>query len=147
MKKRPKSNFTPSDEKKPRRSPQNDPATIVDIKPCWRFGMLDLKGCWGWEKIEKRDQLLEIVEKLKNFETMTWGEIDSSNKNHLIPCDKITREARDRLAQLKLDDMEDIYSIRLKSRERIWGKREIEAFYIIWWDPDHTVYPVSPKNT
>jgi hypothetical protein len=147
LKKRPKSKFIPKDEKKPRQSPQHNPGSIINVKPSWRFGMLDLKGPWGWEKIDKKDVLTEIIEKLKNFETMTWGEIERTNKSHLIPCNNIVRQAKDRLIELELDDLDGIYSIRLKSRERIWGKREIEAFYVIWWDPEHTVYPVSPKNT
>ena len=109
--------------------------------------MLDFNGPWGWLKIQLKDTLVEIVEKLKNFESMTWGEIDRSNKSHPIPSNKISREAQKRLIENELDDLENLYSIRLSGRGRIWGKRENEAFYIIWWDPNHTVYKVQKKHT
>ena len=109
--------------------------------------MLDLNGPWGWLNIKLKDLLVEIVDKLKNFESMTWSEIESNKKSHLISLDKIAKKAQERLRERELDDLEELYSLRLSGKERIWGKRENEAFYIIWWDPDHTVYPVQKKHT
>lgn len=73
--------------------------------------------------------------------------LDSVLKSHPIPFNKIAREAQKRLKEKELDDLEMLYSIRLSGKERIWGKRENEAFYIIWWDPNHTVCPVQKKHT
>ncbi len=86
------------------------------------------------------------MKKLINFESMTWGEIDRNGKSHLMPLDKIEKKARERLKERELDDQE-LYSFHLSARERIWGIREIDAYYIIWWDPEHTVYPVQKKHT
>jgi hypothetical protein len=76
LKKRPKAKFSPRTDKIPRTAPQNLPDSILFRKPSWRFGLMDLNGPWGWLKIQLKDTLVEIVEKLKNFESMTWGEID-----------------------------------------------------------------------
>jgi hypothetical protein len=46
--------------------------------------MLDLNGPWGWLNIKLKDLLVEVVDKLKNFESMTWGEIERNKKSHLI---------------------------------------------------------------
>jgi hypothetical protein len=63
-----------------------------------------------------------------------------------MPLNEIEKEASDRLRERELDDLE-LYSFRISAKERIWGIREREAFYIIWWDPGHTVYPVQKKHT
>lgn len=91
--------------------------------------------------------IVDIMEKLKHFESMTWGEIDRNKKSHPMSLDKIAKGAQDRLRERELDDLEMLYSLRLSGKERIWGKRENEAFYIIWWDPDHSIYPVQKKHT
>jgi len=109
--------------------------------------MLDLNGAWGWSNIQSKDSLVEIVEKLKNYESMTWSEIEKINNSHLIPINKISKKARERLIERELGDLETLYSFRLSGRERLWGNRDNEAFYIIWWDPKHTVYPVQKKHT
>lgn len=107
---------------------------------------MDLEGPWGWLNIQSKDILVSIMEKLGNFESMTWGEIDRNRHNHPMPFDEIPKEARERLKERELDDQE-LYSFHLSAKKRIWGKREREAFYIIWWDPEHTVYPVQKKHT
>ena len=91
--------------------------------------------------------IVDIIEKLKHFESMTWGEIDRNKKSHSMSLEKIAKGAQDRLRERELDDLEMLYSLRLSGKERIWGKRENEAFYIIWWDSDHSIYPVQKKHT
>ena len=105
--------------------------------------MIDMEGDWGWFNISSKDKLIEIVEKLKQFETMTWGEIDRNRQSHNITVDRIPTKVKQRLKECKLDDLDTLYSLRLSGRERLWGNRDNEAFYIIWWDPNHTVYPVK----
>jgi hypothetical protein len=60
-------------KKKPTYSPCNSPDSIFGLKPSWRVGLLNIDGEWGWGKIESRKKLLEVMEKLKYFESMTWG--------------------------------------------------------------------------
>lgn len=146
MKKKPKTKFDPQITKTPRIAEQNSPESILSLKPSWRFGMIDLDGPWGWLNIRSKDTLVYIMEKLRNFETMTWREIDENRHNHPMPLEKIPKKARERLKERELDDQE-LYSFHLSAKERIWGIREREAFYIIWWDPEHTVYPVQKKHT
>lgn len=147
MKKKPKSKIHPETTKVPRTAPQNSPDSVLLRKPSWRFGLLDLRGPWGWLNIQQKKLVEEILEKLKHFESMTWSEIERSNNNHSISLNSIAKEAQDRLRERQLDDLEYLYSIRLSGRERIWGRRDNEAFYIIWWDPEHSVYPVFKKHT
>jgi hypothetical protein len=78
---------------------------------------------------------------------MNWGEIEKKNKNHSIPLDHVTKAARDRLKEMNRDDLDPLFSLRLSGKVRIWGWRDQELFYIIWWDPEHTVCPSSKKHS
>ncbi|MCP4214875.1 MAG: hypothetical protein GY765_09470 [bacterium] len=84
---------------------------------------------------------------MKNLESMTWGEIERKDQSHLIPVAGICSEARKRLDEIKLDDRDILYSLRLTGSERLWGIRDYDSFYLLWWDPNHSVYPVSKKHT
>lgn len=147
MKKKPKSKIVLEFTKIPRIAPQNFPESILDRKPSWRFNMLDLNGPWGWLNIQTKNLVVTIIKKLKDFESMTWGEIERNNQSHLISLDRIVKKAQDRLRKMELDDLEILYSLRLSGKERVWGKRKNEVFDIIWWDPLHEVCPAPKKHT
>ena len=135
--------------KVPGYSPENSPDSILNLKPSWRFGLMDITGQWGWGNVESKAKLLKITDKLKAFETMTWGEIGKRGDSHSMPKDRITRNAQKNLSgkRIDADELETLHSLRLSSTERVWGIREREVFYILWWDPEHSVYPVEPRNT
>jgi len=100
---------------------------------------------FGWHEIE-RVKLDEIRNKLANFESMTWGEILGRN-SHLIPVGDICKGARDRLEALKQDDIDELLSLRLSGKQRIWGILEEQALKLLWWDPEHLVCPSQKKHT
>ncbi len=115
------------------------------------MGLIDFEGYWGWNNVNKIDMFKVIHDKLKSFESMTWSEIErkltnkGSQQNHFMPVSKICREAKNRLKEINLDDRDTLYSLRFSGTERLWGIREGEVLYIIWWDHNHSVYPV-PKR-
>lgn len=121
------------------------PESAANYKPSWRLAKIDMDGQWGFDKC---CELIFIHEKLKNFESMTWAEIEGkkgkrgAKHNKLIPVCNICREAQNRLTDLQLEyDM--IYSLHLAGLKRLWGIRDSEILSILWWDPEHTVYPVE----
>ena len=99
---------------------------------------------FGWHEIEK-NKLGEIRNKLADFESMTWHEILGKN-SHLIPVSGICKAARDRLELLKQDDIDELLSLRLSGKQRIWGILEDQALKVLWWDPEHLVCPSSKKH-
>jgi hypothetical protein len=150
--KNPKTKFHPDTSKNPKTDPQNRPESIINCKPVWRLGMIDIEGRWGWGNIDSREAIMEIHNMLRAFETMTWAEIEqkkgkSGKYNHPMPVQNICKAARDRLKEMELDDLDVLYSLRLSGEHRVWGKRDNDAFYILWWDPSHSVCPVSKKYT
>jgi hypothetical protein len=147
LRKKPKAKAIPEICKRPIAAPQNSPESILKRKPSWRFGLLDFHSSWGWFKLQSPGKIEGIINKLKNFERMTWGEIEKNKQSHSISLDCISKEARDRLKKMNRDDLDPLFSLRLSGKERIWGWRDQESFYIIWWDPEHTVYPVPKRHS
>ena len=138
-KKKPKKGGEPRSEKKPRNVPVEDPFTL---KPVWQISRIDLEGPWGWTNIDKKLFFDKIIPRIRDFETMRWKEI-LGHDNHPIPISKIAEKAQKRLAELNMDDSEYLISLRFMSRERMWGIRMHNTLKILWWDPNHEVYPVS----
>ncbi len=148
MTKRAKLKKKPTTGKSPRIAAQNSPDSILNRNPAWRFARMDVEGPWGWGNIQSARKFIEILsQKLKNFETMTWKEIDKNGQSHIMPSANISSGAQNRLEEIRLNDIDFLYSIRLSAKERIWGIRECDSFYLLWWDPEHTVYPVPKKHT
>ena len=93
-----------------------------------------------------------ILTHLKDRETMTWAEIESQSggrnkgtNNHAIEVDKLSPKAQKRLAELGLDDIGKLFSLRAQGKIRIWGVRQANVLKILWFDPKHEVCP-SPKK-
>lgn len=91
-------------------------------------------------------KLKAILAKLAQVETMTWAELLSTG-SHPISVTDISRAARQHLGELGLEEVEELFSLRLSGRERVWGIRDRHRFKVLWYDPDHTVYPVEKKHT
>ncbi len=117
-------------------------------KLSWQVYLLDFGGPWGWDNLDA-DTLKYIHGKLAQFETMTWAEINHPNTGcHPIKLKELGNEAQKRLTQIKLIGVEEeLFSLRLSGRERLWGIRERHIFKILWWDPRHEIYPVAKKHT
>lgn len=85
----------------------------------------------------------------------TWAEIErqqtgSANarhkKHHEQPIESIVSPAQKNLDRLKLPELfgDAIFRFRLGGSQRLWGFRQGAIFHVVWWDPDHNVYPAEP---
>jgi len=148
-----KKNKIPCSKKKPTclKKPSDNYVSqdsYLQYSPVWRFDFIDLQGPWGWLNVESKDKIQDILEKLQNFEKLTWEEIKKNKKcNHEISIEQISKKARDRLIEIKKDDLEEIFSLRLSGKNRVFGVLEDGIFYIIWWDPNHKVCDSELKHT
>lgn len=122
--------------------------SVFDQMPVWRFKNLDLEHeHWGWNNFTG-DIVPEIFKKLKEYESMKWKEIFKDKKrNHSVSIDQLVKAAQNRLQELRHDDIDELFRLRFTGTQRIWGILEGHIFNILWWDPDHTVYPSEKKNT
>jgi len=115
-------------------------------KLSWQIRILDFKGPWGWGDVDAKT-LIYIHGKLAQFETMTWAEVNHPNTGcHYIKIKDLCSNAQKRLTEIKITE-EELFSLRLSGKERLWGIRERHIFKILWWDPKHEVYPVDKKHT
>lgn len=131
-------------QKMPRVSPGFD--TAENNNPVWQVRNIELGGPFGWQVLTRDLFLDNVLPKIKNLESMTWGEILCRN-NHEVRVADLDKEAQKRLQTLKLDDVDQLVSLRLSGRERIWGIRIRSTLRLLWWDPDHKVCPSLLKHT
>ena len=152
-KKKPTAKVKIKEVKRPRTDLSNYPESSINENPVWKLGKIDFAGEWGFNNIDNGSTLKNLHQKLKNFESMTWGEIEkkrgkSGKLNHFMTIDKISANAQERFEKIRLSEEYDtLYSFHLSGTERLWGIRENEIYYILWWDKHHTVYPVGKKHT
>ena len=110
------------------------------------MGLLDAGGPWGWHEIARDVVVSQILTKLKDFETMTFDEI-LKNGSHGVAVQDICSDAQKRLVDIDQDDIDELFSLRLRGRQRIWGIRRLNTLKLIWWDPLHEVCPSSLRHT
>ena len=116
-----------------RRPISHAPSFNLDT-PSWRISKLDMLHPFGWQNVDAA-KLTEIRTKLAQFESMTWNEIlvDSKRQNHSVAVWKLRKEAQERLGAIGLGDTEEVVSLRLSGRERVWGLRQGAVLLILSW--------------
>jgi hypothetical protein len=146
-----------------RRSKKKRPATRASVPPgkhpgtasdpsadgeaCLLFGlsMLDHGGDWSWAEIPG-NEIEHIRETCKHWESMRINDF-YAGKGKLIPLTDCSGRVAKRLEEIKLDDFNALWELRLSGAARIWGVRKRDVFYPIWWDPHHDVFPSKLKHT
>lgn len=114
----------------------------------WRISRMEMCDPFGWHELDAQ-MLHYIREKLSNFESMTLNEIFVKHRkqNHGVPIKGLRREAIRRLADLRLDDIDELYTLHLSGKERIWGILNHNVLTLLWWDPTHQACPSEKKHT
>jgi len=75
---------------------------------------------------------------------MSWSELkqaaggrSSGTNNHSLPVDEFVKKAKKRLEELKLDDHDELFSLRLNNTLRLYGIRDGRVLRFVWHDPHH----------
>lgn len=144
-------------EKKPKiakeplggKQPRSHPVDANQSNPVWSIRLFDIDGPWGKSRVRLSEELWDVLfSKLRDYESMKWGEIlQNRDYNHAVPVDQLIKQARDRLAALKQDDLDELFRLRLSGTARVWGIRDRDVLKLLWWDPDHEVCPSVKKHT
>jgi hypothetical protein len=116
-----------------------------ELRPEFKVCKMDMDGKWGWSTFDPR-HLKEFLSRLLDCQKLTWQEL-RQNGSHCVQTSQIVSDARKRLQVLQLDDWEELYSLRLAGKPRIWGLKEVGIFWILWWDPNHEICPSQKKHT
>lgn len=126
---------------------QEDPESFDKQTIAWHLNVLDIAGHWGWRSCSEDHFWEVILNKVRSFETMTWADILRGGNNHQVKVYQICVEAQKRLVEIGQDDIDELYSLGLANKPRLWGIRDGRIFKVLWWDPEHTVYPSDKKHT
>jgi len=123
-----------------------DPDAYLDRQPTWRMGMLELCDPYGWHELNLTG-VSKIQERLKAFESMTWREIlfphnTTHRPHHPMPVSKICVKAQARLLTIA-PDVDELMSLRISQACRVWGIMNQEVCELIFWDPEHQLYPIN----
>ena len=139
--KSPRSDFAGENRKTPRGAAPDYAGQF----PLWAFRIVDLGGPWCWSALGG-DALRDVLQRMKELESMTWQSIADTG-SHFIDLPRLSKPARDRLMVIQQDDVDQLYSLRVTGRRRIFGIRDGGVLRILWWDPEHEVCPAPKKHT
>jgi hypothetical protein len=123
-----------------------DPAAVVDwdsLQITWQFRNLDHDGPFGWRVCNRETLVHTILGRTSDFESMTWRELRANGLLHHTPLDRICAPARRRLEEISQNDVDELHSLRIGKKHRVWGIRDRLYFKVIWWDPEHQVWPMN----
>jgi len=144
--KTPKKEFFPTSTKQPKAEPRS----YYGLNPSWRIRRMEFVDPFGWHTLNAAS-LGYVRSGLVNFESMTWNEIlvQGRKQNHLIAIGELSKAARDRLNVLFNGniDVDELLSLRLTGKERVWGILDNGVLVLLWWDPQHQVCPSALRNT
>ena len=73
--------------------------------------------------------------------------IKSKKFHHLVKVENLSAEAQGYLDRVGLDDVDELVSLRLSGRERVWGILDENILNLLWWVPEHQVCPSLKKHT
>jgi hypothetical protein len=113
--------------------------------PEFRAEQMDKAGPWGWDVFDP-SQIQEVFQKIFDSQKLTWQDL-RNNGSHFVGRKDLCHEAQKRLIQIQKEDLDQLFSLRLTGRKRIWGIKEGNILWLLWWDPQHEVCPSHKKHT
>jgi hypothetical protein len=122
-----------------------DPDIIKHQPISWGFGWVDFEGEHGWRTFDV-SRIETLHDELTKFEGRTFFDLEQSKKIKDIPVEHLNRQPRERLKELRLDEVEVLWELRLPKKWRAWGLVEKAIFYFLWWDEKETVCHAPPKG-
>lgn len=119
------------------------------LKVVWLFDKIDKNGPFAFSPSRTDFLHKEILDKLIAYSSMTWREIrlqthdNGKSKHHFLnDISKFSKDAQERFKQMNLEEYSDsIFSFALTNKLRVVGLRDREFFHVLWYDPEHNIYP------
>src|SRR5207253_5179337 len=123
-------------------------ASYDSERPGWQLSQADRQGRWA-VRLDDEAVIATLYRALHDFDSCSWAELQrgADPRAKQIDVERLCKAARDRLVVLGLDGEEVLWELRVSGTRRIWGMRQKATFRVLWWDPDHTVYPSIKKRT
>jgi len=128
---------------------EKGPDRYFALPPTFSFRRYDAGAPWAIPKNGK-PTVDSLFKNIRGVEEATWGDIiqagggrSHGTNSHYIPIEALSKDAKQRAWQIDMCENE-LFSLRVQGSVRLWGIVEPEngCFYVIWFDPNHQVYPV-----
>lgn len=91
-----------------------------------------------------------LLAQMMKFESMTVHEA-FHNSDYPGKCYELetlpNARARERLEVLKLADQTKIWRLRIGGTGRLYGFLVGNVFHVVFWDPEHEIWPSQLKHT
>lgn len=131
-----------------KKSVRSVPAISPDaMKVSWIFSGVDREGPFAWPQHDA-EEMHEILTFLETIDSQTWAEVLGRRHHALTDPKGFSKEALKRLSEIHKSDLIDqIYSFAMGSRKRVILIRFEAVAYLLWYDPEHKVYPSTKKHT
>jgi len=114
-------------------------------RPSFRADRMDVDGPWHWGNLESI-HLQAFLQKIFDSQHLTWQELHEKGC-HSVCVSELVSDAQKRLQKIGQDDLDELYSLRLTGKQRVWGIKERNIFWLLWWDPTHSICPSLKKHT
>ena len=117
----------------------------------FRFDCVDLgEDCpWSLARVDSDDQM-DLLSHMGQYESMTVGELRSGRFRDFTSYDNFAacpnKEAVARLVE-RYDAPDSIARFRLSGTKRLYGFLVDNEFHLLWWDPNHEVWPSEKRHT
>ena len=114
----------------------------ADSFPCWRLDQVD-PGFPDARTHVTADWLAAMAQHLARYEQLTWTSIEDGSRTKCHDVIPISRdEVLARIVHLGLPEETLLFQLGEPRRpERVFGIRAKSEFSILWWDPEHRVFP------
>ena len=116
-----------------------NPDTVYQHKPSWTFTQSDKSGKWAFSQENIGEEFWNLIFPFfQSIGTQTWNEIliGSKKQHHTIDVESLNKCAKDRLAELHIE-CDEVISLRLGGKTRIYGIWQLSTCSILWYDCDH----------
>ncbi|UAJ10681.1 hypothetical protein [Polymorphobacter megasporae] len=115
---------------------------IANGRVSWRFCACDRKGPFAWGA-GTDGEFRDLVDQLHSFEHLNWNDLMKGG-SHPVKVNDLSKAARDQLRVINRDDIDELVSLRMSAKGRLWCVRIPNTIImeVLWWDAKHQVYPV-----
>lgn len=127
------------------KTPKIQIASIDSCFPDFRACQMDLGGPWGWHDMQPKE-IQEVLAKIFTLQKLSWQELRAQH-SHLVDVKNIISKAQNRLREIEKDDIDQLFSLRINAKNRLWGIKEGNIFWLLWWDAQHEICPSPKKHT
>lgn len=128
------------------KKPFDSPVSSIREKVNFRFDRIDTGSEWDLAAISSED-LAELLGFLKSISHSTIGELFGPNGpgKHYPNIDSGMNPSAVRRLVDVYEGQDSIHRLRLSGKKRLFGFLEGHKFSIVWWDPEHLVWPSSKR--